>query len=57
MCQESHARRPESRESLNEEAGPSKEFDIQKPARYSVRAQRFDKESKAQGKSGSVTCR
>jgi hypothetical protein len=42
-------------ETLTEEADLSKEFDIKKPGRYTVRAERFDKESKAAVKSDAAT--
>jgi hypothetical protein len=42
-------------ESLIEEADLSKEFDIKKPGRYTIRAQRLDKESKAVVRSEAVT--
>jgi hypothetical protein len=42
-------------ESLNEEADLSREFDIKKPVRYTVRAQRLDEDSKFQVKSDLVT--
>lgn len=42
-------------ESLTEEADLSKEFDIKKPGKYTVRAERFDKESKAMVRSEAAT--
>jgi hypothetical protein len=42
-------------ESRTEEADLTKEFDIKKPGRYTIRAQRLDKESKAVIKSDAVT--